>query len=398
MPEVSKMLCQITPSMTIAITAKAKKMVQDGIDIVGFGAGEPDFDTPEHIAEAGVQAIREGKTRYTSAYGIDWLREEICGKLKEDNGLEYEIDQIILSSGAKHSLSTALQAICDPGDEVVVPLPYWVSYPEMVKIAGGVPVIVKTQKENGFKVTARQLSENITSRTKAVMLNSPTNPVGTVYSRKELEEIAEVVVEKDIFVISDEIYEKLVYDGTQHISIASLNPQIKARTILVNGMSKAYAMTGWRLGYAAASRDVIKAMGTIQGHAISHPSSITQYAGVAALAGDQTIVSRMTEEYDLRRRYVMKRLDAIDKLEYIKPLGAFYFYISLKYLLGKSFKGKLIDSSITFSELLLEEAMVAVIPGKAFGDDGYIRISYATSMEQIEKGLDRMEEFIGKLE
>lgn len=398
MPGLAKLVSKITPSMTIAITAKAKKMVEDGMDIIGFGAGEPDFDTPEHIADAGVQAIREGKTRYTSAYGIDGLRKEISKKLKTENGLDYKYDQIILSSGAKHSLSTALQAICDPGDEVIVPSPYWVSYPEMVTIAGGKPVIVKTLKENGFKITAGQLKDSITFKTKALMLNSPANPTGSVYSRKELEEIAAVAVEKDIFVISDEIYEKLVYDGAEHISIASLGKDIKALTILVNGMSKAYAMTGWRLGYAAAEPDVIKAMGAIQGHAISHPCSISQYAGESALKGDQSIIDHMVREYDKRRKYALQRLDDIEGLEYVRPEGAFYVYISLEKLLGKVYKGKTIDSSLVFAELLLENAGVAVIPGAAFGDDTYIRISYATSMEQIEKGLDRIKEFVSQVE
>lgn len=397
MPNISKLAGKITPSMTIAITAKAKKMLEEGIDVVGFGAGEPDFDTPEHISEAGINAIKEGKTRYTSAYGIDQLRKEICRKLKEDNGLDYDMDQIILSSGAKHSLSTALQAICDPGDEVIIPSPYWVSYPEMVVIAGGKPVIIKTDREKGFKISARQLRESITPRTKAVIINSPANPTGSVYSREELEEIARVIVEKDIFVISDEIYEKLVYDGDEHVSIASFGPEIKVRTILINGMSKAYAMTGWRLGYAAADKNVIKAMGTIQGHAISHPSSITQHAGIAALAGDQSVVEKMLKEYDRRRKYVMERLDAIEEFEYIRPRGAFYVYISLEKLIGRTYNGRLLDSSMTFAELLLDEARVAVIPGKAFGDDRYIRISYATSMEQLVKGLDRIEGFIGKI-
>ncbi|HZX45904.1 MAG TPA: pyridoxal phosphate-dependent aminotransferase [Clostridia bacterium] len=398
MPGLAKLASKISPSMTIAITAKAKKMVEDGMDIVGFGAGEPDFDTPGYIADAGVRAIREGKTRYTSAYGIDGLRKEISKKLKTDNGLDYKYEQIILSSGAKHSLSTAFQAICDPGDEVIIPSPYWVSYPEMVTIAGGKPVIVKTMKENGFKITAHQLKDSITSKTKALILNSPGNPTGSVYSRKELEEIAAVAVEKDIFVVSDEIYEKLVYDGAEHISIASLGKEIKALTILVNGMSKAYAMTGWRLGYAAAELNVIKAMGSIQGHAISHPSSIAQYAGEAALKGDQSIIADMAREYDRRRKYALQRLDDIDGLEYVKPEGAFYVYISLEKLLGKAYKGKTIDSSLVFAELLLENAGVAVIPGAAFGDDTYIRISYATSMEQIEKGLDRIKEFVSQVE
>jgi aspartate aminotransferase len=397
MPKISGLADRITPSMTIAITATAKKMKDEGADIVSFGAGEPDYNTPEFIANAGVQAIREGKTRYTSAYGIDELRREISKKLKADNDLDYNYDQIILSSGAKHSLSTAFQAICDPEDEVIVPSPYWVSYPEMVTIAGGKPVIVKTQKEHGFKITAEQIRKSITSRTKAIILNSPSNPTGSVYSRKELEEIAVVAVEKDIFVVSDEIYEKLVYDGAEHISIASLGKEIKSLTILINGMSKAYAMTGWRLGYAAAELNVIKAMGSIQGHAISHPSSIAQYAGEAALKGDQGIISRMVEEYNRRRKYAMERLDGIDGLEYIKPEGAFYVYISLERLLGKSYMGRTVDSSLEFAKLLLENKGVAVIPGAAFGDDTYIRISYATSMEQIEKGFDRIRDFVSDM-
>ena len=397
MPQISGLAARITPSMTIAITAKAKKMAEDGADIVGFGAGEPDFDTPEYIADAGVKAIREGKTRYTSAYGIDVLRKEISKKLKKDNGLDYEFDQIILSSGAKHSLSTAFQAICNPGDEVVVPSPYWVSYPEMVTITGAKPVIVKTYKENCFKITAGQLKDSITPRTKAVILNSPSNPTGSVYSEKELEEIASVAVERDIFVVSDEIYEKLIYDGMRHISIASFGSEIKSRTILVNGMSKAYAMTGWRLGYAAAERDVIKAMGSIQGHAISHPCSIVQYAGEAALKGDQTIIAGMVQEYDRRRKYAMKRLDNIESLDYTRPQGAFYVYISLERLIGRAYKGKTIQSSLVFSELLLENAGVAVIPGIAFGDDSYIRMSYATSMDQIEKGLNRIQGFVSQI-
>lgn len=397
MPQIAKLNDKITPSMTIAITAKARKMAGDGIDIVGFGAGEPDFDTPGYISDAGVQAIRQGKTRYTSAFGIDGLRKEIARKLKMDNGLDYQFDQIILSSGAKHSLSTAFQAICDSGDEVIIPSPYWVSYPEMVTIAGGKPVIVKTFMENGFKINASQLKNNVTPRTKAIILNSPANPTGSVYSSDELRDIAAVAVEKDIFVIADEIYEKLVYDGTRHISIASFGSEIKSRTILINGMSKAYAMTGWRLGYAAAEKNIIKAMGSIQGHAISHPSSIAQYAGEAALKGDQSIIAHMVKEYNGRRKYAMERLDSIECLEYVRPDGAFYVFISLEKLLGKAYKGRTISSSMDFSELLLEDAGVAVIPGAAFGDDSYIRISYATSMEEIKKGLDRIEGFVSQI-
>lgn len=397
MSKISRLTGRLTPSMTFAIIAKANKMSEEGVDIVKFGAGEPDFDTPKYVADAGVAAIREGKTRYTPTYGIGVLRTEITKKLKRDNGVDYGVDQIIISNGAKHSLSTAFQAICDPGDEVIVPSPYWVSYPEMVIIAGGEPVIVKTLEENDLKITAEQFKNSITSRTKAIILNSPSNPAGSVYSKKELEEIAAVAVEKDVFVVSDEIYEKLVYDGMEHISIASLGKEIKALTILVNGMSKAYAMTGWRLGYAAAEPEVIKAMGSIQGHTISHPSSITQYAGAAALKGDESLIFQMAAEYDKRRKYALERLDNINSLTYVRPKGAFYVYIGLAQVLGKSYGGKQISSSFNFAELLLENKGVAVIPGIAFGDDSYIRMSYATSMEQIEKGFDRIEEFIGEI-
>jgi aspartate aminotransferase len=394
MPHLSKIIDNITPSMTIAITAKAQEMLDKGIDVISLGAGEPDFDTPPHISEAGIEAIRNGKTRYTSAYGIDQLRRAICEKLKRDNGLDYDPDQIILSSGAKHSISTALQAICNPGDEVIIPLPYWVSYPEMVKLAAARPVIVKTAADNGFKITARQLQENIGPKTKALILNTPSNPTGSVYSREELSAIARVVVDSDIFVISDEIYEKMVYDQNEHISIAALGQDIKTLTIVINGMSKAYAMTGWRLGYAAAQKDVIKAMGTVQGHAISHPSSITQYAGMAALNGDQAVVNMMVEEYRKRRAYVMERLNRIGGIEYVVPQGAFYVYISLNGIIGRVYRSEVIKSSMDFCRLLLEDARVAAIPGRAFGDDTYIRISYATSMERLKESMDRMQNFI----
>lgn len=397
MPNISKLAGKLTPSMTFAIIAKAKKMMEEGKEVIGFGAGEPDFDTPKFIADAGVAAIREGKTKYTPSFGIDILRKEIVKKLKKDNGLDYNYDQIILSNGAKHSLSTAFQALCDPGDEVIIPSPYWVSYPEMVTIAGGKAIIIKTLEENNFKITAEQFKDSITDRTKALILNSPSNPTGSVYSEKELKDIATVAVEEDVFVVADEIYEKLIYDDIEHISIASLGEDIKSLTILVNGMSKTYAMTGWRLGYAAAEPEIIKAMGAIQGHSISHPSSIAQYAGAAALKGDQSLVAEMVREYSERREYTVKRLDSIGDITYIKPEGAFYVYIGLKKLLGKSYRGQTIDSSLVFAQLLLENEYVAVVPGIAFGDDTCIRMSYAASMEQIEKGLDKMEGFISEI-
>lgn len=382
------------PSMTLAITAKAKDLISRGEDVVSFGAGEPDFDTPADICVAAIDAIRNGHTRYTAAAGIMSLREIICNKLKKDNNLDYTPDQVIINSGAKHSLSTALQAIINPGDEVIIPVPYWVSYPEMVRLAEGNPVFVKTDKNNDFKLTLEDLNNALTKKTKAIMLNSPSNPVGAVYSKKELEVIANFAVKNNIIVISDEIYEKLIYENQEHVSIASLNEEIKELTIVVNGMSKAYAMTGWRLGYAAANKDIIQAMNRIQGHAVSHPCSITQYAGVAALQCDDSIIANMVKEYDNRRKYMINRLNNIDELDYIYPEGAFYVMIDISKLFGRNISKKEIQSSLDFAEVLLEDGKVAVIPGIAFGVDNFIRLSYATSMEQIKEGLDRIEKFI----
>src|SRR5690554_5474584 len=304
----------MTPSMTLAITAKANQLVDQGFDIVSFGAGEPDFNTPEYIQEAGINAINKGFTRYTPVSGILPLREVIAKKLLEENGLEYSADEIIINSGAKHSISSALQAICNPGDEVVIPVPYWVSYPEMVKLSEATPILVNTKAENNFKITDKELISVITPNTKAIFINSPSNPAGAVYSKDELEAIAKIAIEHQIYIISDEIYEKLIYNNKKHISIATLNKEIKNLTIVINGMSKAYAMTGWRLGYTAANKDVIQAMIKIQGHAISHPSSITQYAGLAALQGDSNLINGMILEYDKRRSYMIKRLKNIKNL------------------------------------------------------------------------------------
>ncbi|WP_225877731.1 pyridoxal phosphate-dependent aminotransferase [Alkalibacter mobilis] len=395
---ISDRVSETKPSITLAITAKAKEMVKSGKDVIGFGAGEPDFDTPEFIKEAAIQAIKDGHTKYTPAVGVLELRKLISEKLKKDNDLDYSPEQIIVNSGAKHSLSTAFQSILNPGDEVIVPVPYWVSYPEIVRIAGGIPIFVDTEEKNDFKMTASTLEKAITDKTKAVYLNSPSNPVGAVYTLDELKAIADIAVKHQIYVISDEIYEKLVYDEEKHISIASLNEDIKKLTIVVNGMSKSHAMTGWRLGYTAASSEVIKAMGTIQGHAVSHPSSITQYAGIAALTCPQDCINNMIAEYDKRRKYCIERLDKITELSYIYPKGAFYVFINISGVYGKKYRGTTIQSSMDFANLILDNEMVALVPGIAFGADNFVRISYATSMEEIAKGLDRIENFLKEID
>lgn len=384
----------MTPSITLAITAKANQLKAQGVNVIGFGAGEPDFDTPDYIKKAGIEAIQKGFTKYTPAAGIASLRKAICRKLQEDNGLKYSIDEIIVNSGAKHSISTALQAICNPGDEVIIPVPYWVSYPEMIKIPEAVPVFVETKFANHFKMTKEELLSAITPKTKAIMINTPSNPVGAVYSKKELQDIADIAVENQIYVISDEIYEKMVYDNHKHVSIASLSQDIKNLTILINGMSKAYAMTGWRLGYTAGNKEVIQAMGKVQGHAISHPSSITQYAGLAALEGNQNVVQNMVTEFDKRRIYMINRLNAIDSLDYIYPEGAFYIFVDISKVFGRTFHGIKVNSSLEFADVLLEQENVAVVPGIGFGTDNYMRLSYATSLEDIEEGLNRIENFL----
>ncbi len=384
---------KISPSVTLDITAKAKAMKAEGIDVISFGAGEPDFNTPENIRKEGIRAIEEGLTRYTSTSGIIELKKAICKKLKKENNLNYSPNNIIVSSGAKHSIYNALMAIINPGDEVIVALPYWVSYPEMIKIAGGQPVYIQTEEENNFKFTISDLNRVLTNKTKAIILNSPSNPTGSIYEEKELKEIASWAVKNNIFVISDEIYEKLVYDG-KHISIASFNEDIKNLTIVINGMSKAYAMTGWRIGYAAAHEDIIKVMGNIQSHTTSNPCSISQYASVAGLLGDQEGIEEMKNHFMKRRDYMANTINSIKGLSCRKPKGAFYIMVNITNIKGKNIENTKIDSSLDFAKLLLDKGKVAVIPGIGFGDDDYIRLSYATSMENIEKGLERIRDVI----
>lgn len=379
----------ISPSVTLEITAKAKAMKAEGVDVISFGAGEPDFNTPENIRKEGIRAINEGLTGYTPASGIIELKEAICKKLKSENNLDYSPANITISNGAKHSIYNALMAIINPGDEVIISVPYWVSYPELIKISGGQSVYIQTKEENDFKFTIADLNQALTDKTKALILNSPSNPTGAIYDEKELMEIAEWAIKNNIFIISDEIYEKLVYDG-EHISIASINSDIKKLTIVINGMSKAYAMTGWRIGYAAAHEEVAKIMSNIQSHTTSNPCSISQYASVEGLLGDQNSIYEMKKQFEKRRDFMTQKINSIKGLSCRKPKGAFYIMVNITQVKGKVIKGTMINNSLDLAKVLLDEGKVAVIPGLGFGDDDYIRLSYATSMENIEKGLGRI--------
>lgn len=395
--ELSKKARKISPSLTLAITAKAKKLKSEGVDIVSFGAGEPDYDTPSNIQEAGIAAIKSGLTRYTAVSGINELKEAIVEKFQSDNNLKYETSQIVVSTGAKQSLANAFQAILNPGDEVIIPVPYWVSYPELIQLADGVPVMVETKENNSFKYTIESLKQAISNKTKAILLNSPNNPTGTVYSKDELLLIAKLAQENDLIIISDEIYEKLLYGNDEHVSIASLSEDAFKRTIVINGVSKAYAMTGWRIGYTASSSEIAKLMTSIQSHTTSNPNSVAQYAALEALKGSQDKVCDMIRAFKERRDFMVDRVNEIEGISCIKPNGAFYVMINIKNCFGKSINNKLVDSSMTFAENLLDEEKVAVIPGIAFGMEGYIRLSYANSIDNIREGLDRIEKFINKM-
>ncbi len=381
---------KIKPSPTLAIDAKAKAMKAEGIDIVNFGVGEPDFDTPENIKEAAIKAIRDGFTKYTPVGGIDPLKDAIIKKFKKDNNLDYKRDEIIASCGAKHSLYNIAQALFSPGDEVLIPSPYWVSYPDQVLLNDAVPVFIKTYEADSFMVNPEAIESHITKKTKALILNSPSNPTGLTYDKKNLERIAEIVLKYDIYVISDEIYEKLIYDGVQHVNIASLGNEIKNKTIVVNGLSKSYAMTGWRIGYAAGPKEIIKAMTNIQSQSTSNPTSISQKAAVEALNGPQDFINTMLAEFDRRRRLLVSELNSIPNMSCLTPTGAFYAFPNTSKLYGKSINGRKISSSSDLALYLLEEAKVALVHGGAFGDDNYIRLSYATSIDEIKKGVDRI--------
>ncbi len=395
---LSKKAQQIQPSITLAITAKAKKMKSEGIDVIGFGAGEPDFNTPENIQDAAIQAIKQGFTKYTAASGIMELKEAIVDKFYNDNGVKYNTSQIIISTGAKQCLANAFSATLNPGDEVIIPIPYWVSYPELVKLADGVPVFVETSEDNNFKYNIEDLEKAITDKTKIILVNSPNNPTGTVYSKEELIAIAELAKKNDILILSDEIYEKLIYGDQKHISMASLSEDAYKRTITINGVSKTYSMTGWRIGYAAASEEIIKLMSSLQSHTTANPNSIAQYASVAALKGDIATIENMVKEFKNRRDYMVKKINEIENLSCINPDGAFYVMMNISKVFGKKSNGSEIKDSLTFSQVLLEKERVAVIPGIGFGMDKYVRLSYATSMESIKKGLDRIEKFVKELQ
>ncbi len=382
--EISARAAQLTPSLTLSIDSKAKAMKAEGIDVCGFGAGEPDLDTPDHIKAAAIAALEAGFTKYTPSGGLPELRQAIAEKLEADNQLKYRPSQIIVSSGAKHSCYNAILATCQAGDEVLIPSPYWVSYPDMVRLAGAEPVIVPTTERNGWKMRAADFENAMTPRTKMLILNSPGNPSGSVYTREELEGIVEVAAEEDIYILSDEIYEKLVYDDVKHVSVASLSQEAYDLTITVNGFSKAYSMTGWRLGYMAASEAVAKAVDNIQSHSTSHPCSFAQKGAVAALKGDQQPLADMRDEFSMRRNYMYDRITKIPNITAVRPDGAFYVLVNISQL-GLS--------SQNFADRLLSKANVAVVPGIAFGDDRTVRLSYATSIDVIKKGLDRFQDF-----
>jgi len=382
--ELASRVTQLTPSLTLAIDSKAKALRAEGVEIYSFAAGEPDFDTPEHIKAAAEEALKSGFTKYTASSGMPELRTAISEKFKRDNGLDYKPSDIIVSNGAKQSCYNAIMAVCGEGDEVIIPAPYWLSYPDMVRLAGAEPVIVQTTQENDWKMTPRQFEEAMSPRTKMVIINSPGNPTGSVYTKEELRAIVEVAADEEITILSDEIYESLTYDGSEHVSVASITPEAKDLTITVNGFSKAYAMTGWRLGYLAAPEKIAKAIDSMQSHSTSGPCSFAQKGGLAALAGSQQCVADMREEFNIRREYMFERLSAIHNVTAVKPKGAFYMLANIS---------KLGMTSSNFADRLLSKANVAVVPGIAFGDDRVVRLSYATGLDVIKPGLDRFEDF-----
>ncbi len=390
---ISEKAKSISPSPTLAIDARYKEMIKEGIPVVGFGAGEPDFNTPENVKRAGISAINANFTRYTPASGTLDLKHAVCRKIKRDTGLEYGVENIVISNGGKHSLSNVFICICNPGDEVILPAPYWVSYPEMIKIADATTVVINTTEENDFKFTPDQLRAAITPRTRALVLNTPSNPTGMIYTKAELEEIAKICVENNIYVVFDEIYEKLIYEG-KHVNIATLGEDIKKLTIIVNGMAKAYCMTGWRIGYMAAEPEIAKAVSNIQSHMTSNPCSIAQAASVEALDGDQSVIDDMKHEYITRRDYMVKRIKSIDGVSCLNPHGAFYIFMNVRESLGKEHYGKMINTANEFCADVLDKALVAMVPSEGFGIDGYVRLSYATSMENIKTGLDRLEKYL----
>lgn len=388
---------RLQPSATLTITAKAKALKSQGVDVIGFGAGEPDFDSPEHVKEGGIRAINEGMTKYTGVGGIDELKDAIIHRLKEDHNLEYEKSEIIVSVGAKHTLYNVTQVLFESGDEVIIPAPYWVSYPEQIKLAEATPVILDTKESEGFKINPQDLKNHINSNTRALILNYPSNPTGATYNEQELRAIVDVAMDAGLIIISDEIYEKIIYNGIKHVPVASLGEDIKKSTILVNGVSKTYSMTGWRIGYAAGDKEVISAMSKLQGQSTSNPTSISQWAAVAAFTGPHQIIEDRTKEFEQRKNYIVQKLNDIPEISCFSPQGAFYVFPNISGYFGKAFNGKVIKDSLDFTEFILEEAKVAVVPGVAFGSDDHVRISYATSMDDIIKGMERITEAVKKL-
>jgi aspartate aminotransferase len=388
--KLAKRVMSLTPSSTLAITAKAKELKTQGHDVIGLGAGEPDFNTPQHIIDAATKSMMEGHTKYTPSAGLPQLKQAIVQKLKQDQGLDYKPSQVIVASGAKHALYTLFQAILDEGDEVIIPIPYWVSYPEQVKLAGGNPVYVEGKEENSFKITPEQLKEAITDRTKAVIINSPSNPTGMLYSKEELEAIGNVCLEKGVLIVSDEIYEKLVYGQNKHVSIAEISPELKEQTIIINGVSKSHSMTGWRIGYAVGNEEIIKAMTNLSSHSTSNPTTMAQYGAIAAYEGPQDAVEEMRQAFEERLNIIYEKLTAIPGISCLKPQGAFYLFPNAKEAAKMTGYSNVDD----FATALLEEAMVAVIPGSGFGAPDNIRLSYATSLDQLEKAVERIHSFI----
>jgi len=395
--DLARRVKEIKPSPTLAVDAKAKALLAQGVDVIGFGAGEPDFDTPENIKDAAIKALKAGFTKYTPAGGTEELKKAVCQKLKKDNHLDYEPAEILISCGAKHSLYNICQGLFEEGDEVLIPAPYWVSYPDMVLLAGATPVIIKTAEKTGFRITAADLEKAITKKTKALILNSPSNPTGASYTKEDLTAIAQVLLKTGITVISDEIYEKLVYDGFSFSSIASIDPKLKNQAIVVNGVSKSYSMTGWRIGYAAGPKPLITAMTNIQSQSTSNPTSISQKASLEALNGPQDFIQTMLKEFDRRRTYMVDQLNAMPGVSCFKPSGAFYAFPNFSGVFGRKAGSTTITDSTTLSQYLLESVNVAVVPGVAFGADENIRLSYATSFQNIQKGLDRIQKAIEAL-
>jgi aspartate aminotransferase len=387
----------LKPSPTLAINAKEKALRAQGLDIAGFGAGEPDFDTPQHIKEAAIDAINKGYTKYTPVAGIEPLKDAIIEKFKQDNGLMYKREEVIVSCGGKHGLFNLFQALFQEGDEVIVLTPYWVSYPPMVELAGAKPVIVDTREEDNYQVTGDLLKKFITSKTKGIILNYPSNPVGSVYTVENLTQIGKLAIEHNLYIISDEMYEKLVYDGYKHTSIASIDSAFRERTIISHGVSKTYSMTGWRIGYTVGQKEIISAMSNIQSQSTSNPTSISQYAALAALTGPQDCIAMMVEEFQKRRDYLVAELTSIPGVSCYNPRGAFYVFPNFNALMGKKYRGKAIGTSAALTEILLEEFHTAVVPGAEFGKEGYLRLSFATSMEVIKKGVERIKKAVASL-